>query len=169
MSKNSRAQSGTGLVDALSGAKVRQFSDTGGYYVEASGVRHFWGRLLDGLVFLVVVGLIFGASSAAVGPSVATLICGLLWFPMLFIYGMIWGSVGLLGDKAGHMLSVRQKNGTTAGPWIGGWRAILWSFAPAYLILIVISLFDGDFDFLSNYTAVATDSGIAKGIPPVPA
>lgn len=70
-----------------------------------------------------------------------------LWFVGLFAYGMIWGgSAGSVGDAAAGMRSVRIKNGTTAGAWLGGWRAICWSFFPFFVVMLIASAVSGGGD-----------------------
>lgn len=88
------------------------------------------------------------------------------WFPALYDYGMIWGTWGLFGDRAARMRSVRITDGTVSGPWIGGWRAILWSFFPVYLVFIIASLFEGGVDHTPGYVPLDLDSGVAKGQAP---
>lgn len=181
MSKNSNFAGPTRLADSLTGRPVRQYTVTGHYYVRATGTRHFWGRLLDGAVFLaafllfslllVVVQVAMESSAAlrefAPGDGFFLVLIALAWFPALYIYGMIWGRWGLFGDRAAHMRSVRIKDGTISGPWVGGWRAILWSFFPFYVVLLIASLFEGGSEHDPGYIPFDLDSGIAVGHAPV--
>ncbi|MGP9501994.1 hypothetical protein ACT3TS_07245 [Specibacter sp. AOP5-B1-6] len=181
MSKNSNFAGPTRLADSLTGRPVRQYTVTGHYYVRATATRHFWGRILDSAVFLaafllfslllVVVQVVMESSAAlrdyAPEDSFFIVLIALAWFPALYIYGMIWGKWGLPGDRAAHMRSVRIKDGTISGPWIGGWRAILWSFFPFYVVILIASLFDGGSEHDPGYIPFDLDSGIALGHPPV--
>ena len=95
-----------------------------------------------------------------------------LWFLVVFLYGMAWGTWGGVGDAAAGMRSVRISDGTAAGAWLGGWRAVCWSFVPLYLVMIVVAAFDGTSaggDFDSRFVAADQHSGMAAGLPPVPA
>jgi hypothetical protein len=181
VTKKSKFDGPTRLVDATTGRPVHQFTMTGHFYVRATATRHFWGRVLDGAVFLAAFGLLSllaipvrGAmqNSSALSDlgydnGFFISMIGLFWFPALYVYGMVWGTWGLFGDRAGRMRSVRIKDGSRSGPWIGGWRAILWSFLPLYLVILVASLFDGNAGHTPGYVSIDLESGVAKGIPPV--
>ncbi|MDI2022586.1 hypothetical protein [Paenarthrobacter nicotinovorans] len=172
----------TGMVDPLTGRAVRRHPDTGAYFVKASGAAHFWGRVLDAVVFLV--GYVILAAIAAVvresmmnngstlgfNDSFWLTLYVVLWFVGLFIYGMIWGTVGSVGDAAAGMRSVRIKNGTTAGAWLGGWRAICWSFFPFFVVMVIAAALSGGGDdtWDPKFAAMDRRSGIAKGQQPVP-
>ncbi len=160
---------------------MRQFTAGGGYYVEVSGARHFWGRVLDGGVYLGAFGalaLLVFAIRGAMRNSLALMdlgyndaflysLLGVLWFLGLYGYGMIWGSIGTWGDRAAGMRSLKTVDGSQAGPWRGGWRAIAWSFFPVFAVLAIASALSGGGDsFDSSYRAVDLRSGIARGIPP---
>lgn len=172
----------TGMVDPLTGRAARRHPDTGAYFVKASGAAHFWGRVLDAVVFLVGY-VILAAVAAVVRESMmdsgSTLgyndgfwltLYVVLWFVGLFVYGMIWGTVGSVGDAAAGMRSVRIKNGTTAGAWLGGWRAICWSFFPFFVVMVIAAALSGGGDdtWDPKFAAMDRRSGIAKGQQPVP-
>ncbi|MFI6822771.1 hypothetical protein ACIBJE_17720 [Micromonospora sp. NPDC050187] len=174
----------TGLVDVATGRPVRRHPDTGVYYVRKAGWPHFWGRTLDALVVMVVAGVLMGAvhtanqdfalgrlgtaMSASTGTYVAVMAA--IWFVVVVAYGMVWGSVGSLGDAASGMRSVRISNGARSGAWRGGWRAFWWSFAPFYLLVSIAAMFEGSGgdSFDSTYTAIDLRSGLARGRAPVP-
>lgn len=172
----------TGMVDPLNGRPVRRHPDTGAYFVKASGAAHFWGRVLDALVFLVgyvilaVIAAVLRESMMNSGSALGyndgfwLAIYGVLWFVGLYIYGMFWGTSGSVGDAAAGMRSVRIKNGTTAGAWLGGWRAICWSFFPFFVVMVIASALSGGGDDTWDPKFVAIDrrSGIAKGQRPIP-
>jgi hypothetical protein len=171
-------------LDAVSGRPVRQFT-AGGYFVEVGGARHFWGRVLDGVVYLaafVVLVLLAFAVRGAMRNSLSLMELGyndvffyvllsVLWFLGLYGYGMVWGSVGTWGDRAAGMRSLKLADGTQAGAWRGGWRAVAWSFFPVFAVMAIVSALGGggDESFDSAYCAVDLRSGIAQGIPPRPA
>ncbi|WP_347109140.1 hypothetical protein AAHB33_00565 [Paenarthrobacter sp. S56] len=175
-------QTSTGLVDAATGRPVRRHPETGAYYVKASGSAHFWGRVLDALVFLVaysVLTVIVAVARNAMLDSGSLLafndgfwlsLYAILWFAGLYAYGMIWGTKGSVGDAAAGMRSVRIKDGTTAGPWLGGWRAICWSFFPFFVVMVVAAAFSGGSGetWDPKFTAVDRRSGLAQGRQPVP-
>lgn len=182
MSKNTNFDGPTQLLDSLTGRPVRQFTRSGHYYVRATATRHFWGRVLDGAVFLAAFGLL-SLLALPLRSAMATspiwwelaydnyflgMLLTLCWFPALYVYGMIWGTWGLFGDRAAHMRSVRVRDGSLSGPWIGGWRAILWSFLPLYALFFVVSLLDGGTEYSPQYVPLDLDSGLLKGHPPVP-
>ena len=114
-----------------------------------AGWPHFWGRCLDALVVILVAcslmavlnslvrNLALGPLSLAMFSSDGLFVAALtaIWFLVLFAYGMIMGTAGGLGDAAAGMRSVRIADGTTSGAWLGGWRAVCWSFAPVYLLV----------------------------------
>ncbi|MGF4044409.1 hypothetical protein ACX800_18110 [Paenarthrobacter nitroguajacolicus] len=172
----------TGLLDAVNGRPVRRHPETGAYFVKASGGAHFWGRALDAVVFLVgymVLAVIAAVVREAMMNSGSALgyndglwltLYVVLWFVGLFAYGMIWGSAGSVGDAAAGMRSVRIKNGTTAGAWLGGWRAICWSFFPFFVVMLIASAVSGGGDdtWDPKFAAIDRRSGIAQGQPPVP-
>ncbi|WP_420179622.1 hypothetical protein [Paenarthrobacter sp. TA1.8] len=172
----------TGLLDAVNGRPVRRHPETGAYFVKASGGAHFWGRVLDALVFLVgyiILAVILAVvresmmnSGSALGynDGLWLTLYVVLWFVGLFAYGMIWGSAGSVGDAAAGMRSVRIKNGTTAGAWLGGWRAICWSFFPFFVVMLIASAVSGGGDdtWDPKFAAIDRRSGIAQGQPPVP-
>lgn len=92
-----------------------------------------------------------------------------IWFAVVFAYGMVWGSIGSLGDAAAGMRSVRISDGARVGAWRGGRRAIWWSFAPRYLVLSFAAILSGGGDtFESRFTAVDLRFGLARGRAPVP-
>lgn len=182
MAKKNNFEGPTRLIDASTGRPVRQYTMSGEYYVRASASRHFWGRVLDGVVFLAAYSLLCTlvvAVRKAMENNLATLelayndtffyaLFAVLWFVGLFVYGMIWGTWGLLGDRAAHMRSVRIKDGTSSGAWIGGWRAIAWSFIPLYVFLIVGSMFEvTNVDHSPGYVPLDLDSGLTQGKTPV--
>ncbi|WP_052500445.1 hypothetical protein [Arthrobacter sp. SPG23] len=91
------------------------------------------------------------------------------WFLVLFGYGMICGAVGSLGDAAAGMRAVRIADGTTSGAWLGGWRAVCWSFAPAYLLMAFASALGGGSGdtFDAKFTAVDVRAVVGpEGRPP---
>lgn len=160
----------TGLVDGITGRPVRQFTVTGQYYVRATAARHFWGRVLDGAVFLAcfsVICVVLFLSLRTIGPEAAGFACAALWFPALYIYGTIWGTYGLFGDRAAHIRSVRITNGTRSGAWIGGWRVIAWSFIPVYILFLFMSMFENAVEHTPGYVPLDCKSGLSQGIPPV--
>jgi hypothetical protein len=178
----SKPTTATGLVDAVTGRPVRRHPDTGAYFVKASGTAHFWGRVLDAVVFLVGY-VILAAIAAVLRESMVNsgsllgfndgfwlTLYVVLWFVGLFVYGMIWGTAGSVGDAAAGMRSVRIKNGTTAGAWLGGWRAICWSFFPFFVVMVIASAISGGGDdtWDPKFAAVDRRSGIAQGHQPVP-
>lgn len=178
----SKSTTATGLVDAVTGRPVRRHPDTGEYFVKASGSAHFWGRALDALVFLVgyvvlaVIAVMVRESMMNSGSMLGfndgfwLTLYVVLWFVGLFVYGMIWGTTGSVGDAAAGMRSVRIKNGTTAGAWLGGWRAICWSFFPFFVVMVIASALGGGGGdtWDPKFAAVDRRSGLAQGQPPVP-
>lgn len=172
----------TGLVDPANGRPVRRHTDTGAYFVKASGAAHFWGRVLDAIVFLVgylVLAVIMAVvresmmnSGSALGynDGLWLTLYVVLWFVALFIYGMIWGAACSVGDAAAGMRSVRIKNGTTAGAWLGGWRAICWSFFPFFVVMVVAAAISGGGGdtWDPKFAAIDRRSGVAQGQAPVP-
>jgi hypothetical protein len=176
-------KSSTGLLDAVTGGPVLAYTRTGERYVRKVGWSHFWGRALDAVVVFAVAGILMavlnsliqnlalGSLSLALlasnGLFFATLAA--VWFLVLFAYGMIMGTTGSLGDAAAGMRSVRIADGTTSGPWLGGWRAICWSFAPLYyLVAFASALSGGGGDtFEAKFTAVDLRSGVSHGAAPV--
>jgi hypothetical protein len=176
-------KSSTGLVDAVSGLPVLAHTGTGEHYVRKAGWPHFWGRALDGVVVLLVAGVLMAllnslVQNLALGQlSLALLssnglflaVLATIWFLVLFAYGMIMGTVGSLGDAAAGMRSVRIADGTTSGAWLGGWRAVCWSFAPLYFVLVFASALTGGGGdtFDAKFTAVDLRSGISQGAAPV--
>ena len=111
---NSKSQTATGLVDAVNGRPVRRHPETGAYFVKASGAAHFWGRVLDAIVFLVGYGILAtivavarnammnSGSLLAFNDGFWLTLYVVLWFVGLFVYGMIWGT-------AGSVVSVRAQ------------------------------------------------------------
>lgn len=178
----SKSTTATGLVDAATGRPVRRHPDTGAYFVKASGSAHFWGRALDALVFLVgyvvlaVIAVMVRESMMNSGSMLGfndgfwLTLYVVLWFVGLFAYGMIWGTAGSVGDAAAGMRSVRIKDGTTAGAWLGGWRAICWSFFPFFVVMVIASALSGGSGdtWDPKFAAVDRRSGLAQGQPPVP-
>ncbi|WP_396020177.1 hypothetical protein [Arthrobacter sp. ISL-69] len=172
-----------GLIDPVNRRRVRRHTASGACYVEVAGWPHFWGRSLDALVIILVAvslmavlnslvrNLALGPLSLALfsndGLFVATLTA--IWFLVLFAYGMIMGTAGSLGDVAAGMRSVRIADGTTSGAWLGGWRAVCWSFAPLYLLLAFASALGGGSGdtFDAKFTAVDLRSGVAHGAAPM--
>ncbi|MFJ5957502.1 hypothetical protein ACIQC5_16285 [Paenarthrobacter sp. NPDC092416] len=178
----SKSPSSTGLVDAANGRPVRRHTDTGAYYVKASGGAHFWGRVLDSIVFLAgysVLAVITAVARNAMMNSGSLLAFNdgfwltlyvVLWFLGLFVYGMIWGTAGSVGDAAVGMRSVRIKDGTTSGAWLGGWRAICWSFFPFFVVMVIAAAVSGGSGdtWDPKFAAVDRRSGLALGQQPVP-
>ncbi|MGO4434271.1 hypothetical protein AB4Y88_13540 [Paenarthrobacter sp. RAF9] len=179
---NPKSTTATGLVDAANGRAVRRHTDTGAYFVKASGTAHFWGRVLDAIVFLVgysvlaVIAAVVRQSMMNSGSALGyndgawLTIYVVLWFVGLFVYGMIWGTVGSVGDAAAGMRSVRIKDGTTAGAWLGGWRAICWSFFPFFVVMVIAAAFSGGSGdtWDPKFAAIDRRSGLAQGMPPIP-
>ncbi len=181
---NSTPPTATGLVDVVTGRPVRRHPDTGVRYVRKAGWPHFWGRTLDALVVMVVAGVLMGAVHAAnqdfalgtlgsamsASTGVYVAVMAAVWFVVVVAYGMVWGSVGSLGDVVAGMRSVRISDGRRSGAWRGGGRAFWWSFAPFYLLVAIAAAFEGSGDdtFDSRYTAVDLRSGLARGHDPVP-
>lgn len=178
----SKFETATGMVDASNGRPVRRHTETGQYYVKASGGAHFWGRVLDALVFLAgysVLAIIAAVARNAMMNSGSLLafndgfwltLYAILWFVGLFAYGMIWGTAGSVGDAAAGMRSVRIKDGTTAGAGLGGWRAICWSFFPFFVIMVIASAVSGGSGdtWDPKFAAIDRRSGVAQGRRPVP-
>ncbi|MEU4781524.1 hypothetical protein [Micromonospora sp. NPDC023633] len=174
----------TGLIDAVNGLPVRRHTDTRAYYVRKAGWPHFWGRTLDALVVMVVAGALMGAVNAAnqdltlgrlsmamfASTGVHAAVMAAIWFVVVFAYGMVWGSLGSLGDAASGMRSVRTSNGGGFGAWLGGWRAVCWSFAPLYMVVSIAAIFSGSGgdSFETRFTAIDLRSGLAQGQAPVP-
>lgn len=137
----------TGLVDAVTGRPVLAHAVKGHLYVAKPGWAHFRGRVLDAVVVTAVAGVLMALLNALVqnlalgelsyalflgeGLFAAALVA--LWFLVVFLYGMAWGTWGSVGDAAAGMRSVRVSDGTAAGAWLGGWRAVCWSFLPLYV------------------------------------
>jgi hypothetical protein len=176
----------TGLVDAVTGRPVLAHAANGHFYVAKPGWAHFRGRVLDAVVVTAVAGVLMALLNALVqnlalgelsyalfmseGLFATALIA--LWFLVVFLYGMAWGTWGSVGDAAVGMRSVRISDGRAAGAWLGGWRAVCWSFVPLYVLMIVVAAFDGTSaggDFDSRFVAADQHSGLAAGLPPVPA
>ena len=181
---NKQKPSPTGLIDPVNGLPVRRHTASGGYYVPMPGWAHFWGRSLDALVVIVAAGVLMAVLNSlvqnlALGPLSFALLdsTGLfaaalaaVWFAVLFAYGMVWGSLGSVGDAAAGMRSVRISDGTTSGAWLGGWRAVCWSFAPLYLVMAIAVAFSGGGgdSFSANFVSIDRRSGVAGGDAPVP-
>lgn len=181
---NKQKPSATGLVDPFNGRPVRRHTASGAYYVPKPGWAHFWGRCLDALVVTVVAGVLMAVlnslvRSLALGPLSLALLdsTGLfaaalaaIWFGVLFVYGMVWGALGSVGDAAAGMRSVRISDGTTSGAWLGGWRAVCWSFAPLYLVMSIAAAFSGGGgdSFSASFVSIDRRSGVAGGAAPVP-
>ena len=181
---NKQKPSPTGLIDPVNGLPVRRHTASGAFYVPKPGWAHFRGRSLDALVVMVAAGGLMAVLNAmvqnlALGPLSLALLdseglfaaaLGAIWFGVLFAYGMIWGSLGSVGDAAAGMLSVRISDGATAGAWLGGWRAICWSFAPLYLVMAIAAVFSGGGgdSFSANFVSIDRRSGVAGGAAPVP-
>lgn len=182
---NKQRPSTTGLVDPANGLPVRRHPGSGEYYAPKPGWTHFWGRSLDALVVMAVAGVLMVVlntlvQNLALGPLSFALLdsTGLfaamlaaIWFVVLFAYGMLWGSFGSVGDAAAGMRSVRISDGTTSGAWLGGWRAVCWSFAPLYLVMAIASAFSGGGggdSFSANFISIDRRSGVAGGAAPVP-
>jgi hypothetical protein len=176
-------KSSTGLVDAANGLPVLTHTGTGEYYVRKASWPHFWGRALDGLVVMLAAGVLMAVLNSLVqnlalgSLSLALLssnglfltVLAAIWFLVLFGYGMFMGSVGSLGDAAAGMRSVRIADGKTSGAWLGGWRAVCWSFAPLYFVLVFASALSGGGGdaFEAKFTAVDLRSGLSQGAAPV--
>jgi hypothetical protein len=176
-------KSSTGLLDAVTGRPVLAYTRTGEHYVRKAGWPHFWGRALDAVVVLAVAGILMavlnsliqnlalGSLSLALLASNGLFLTALaaVWFLVLFAYGMIMGTTGSLGDAAAGMRSVRIADGTTSGAWLGGWRAICWSFAPLYYLMAFASALSGGGGdtFEAKFTAVDLRSGVSQGAAPV--
>ena len=166
------------------GLPVRRHTASDALYVPKPGWAHFWGRSLDALVVMVAAGVLMAVLNSlvqnlALGPLSFALLdsAGLfaaalaaVWFAVLFAYGMVWGSLGSVGDAAAGMRSVRISDGTTSGAWLGGWRAVCWSFAPLYLFLSIAAAFSGGGgdSFSANFVSIDCRSGVAGGAAPVP-
>jgi hypothetical protein len=179
---NSKSQTATGLVDALNGRPVRRHPETGAYFVKVSGGAHFWGRVLDAIVFLAGYGILAtivavarnammnSGSLLAFNDGFWLTLYVVLWFVGLFVYGTIWGTAGSVGDAAAGMRSVRIKDGTTAGAWLGGWRAICWSFFPFFVVMLILAAFSGSSGdtWDPKFAAFDRRSGVAQGRQPVP-
>lgn len=181
---NKQKPSPTGLIDPVNGLPVRRHTASGDYYVPKPGWAHFWGRSLDALVVIAVAGVLMAVLNSlvqnlALGPLSFALLdsTGLfaaalaaVWFAVLFAYGMVWGSLGSVGDAAAGMRSVRISDGTTSGAWLGGWRAVCWSFAPLYLVMAIAVAFSGGGgdSFSANFVSIDRRSGVAGGDAPVP-
>ncbi|OFI39075.1 hypothetical protein BIU82_15635 [Arthrobacter sp. SW1] len=177
-SKHARS---TGLVDAVTGRPVLRYTETGNYYVRKGGWAHFWGRTLDALVVMAVAGILMAVFNSLVqnGTLGYTFmfstgafygVIAAIWFGVLFGYGMICGAFGGLGDAAAGMRGVRVSDGTTSGAWLGGWRAVCWSFAPVYVILAIgaaLSGSGGD-SIDTKFAAIDLRSGLARGQQPIP-
>jgi len=178
----SKPKTSTGMVDPLNGRAVRRHPDTGAYFVKASGGAHFWGRVLDAIVFLVgyailaVIAAVVRESMMDSGSALGynngfwLTLYAVLWFVGLFAYGMVWGTAGSVGDAAAGMRSVRIKDGTTAGPWLGGWRAICWSFFPFFVVMVIAAALSGGGDdtWDPKFAAIDRRSGVANGQQPIP-
>lgn len=178
------AKSSTGLVDPVNGQPVYAHTDTGAYYVRKAGWPHFWGRALDALVVMAVAGAFMAilnsmVQSYALGALSTMLalsngaffaVLAAIWFVVVFAYGMIAGTAGSLGDAAARMRSVRLSDGTRSGALLGGWRAVCWSFAPLFCILVFTSALSGGGgdSFDAKFTALDVRSGVAGGGTPVP-
>jgi hypothetical protein len=176
-------KSSTGLLDAVTARPVLAHTQTGSYYARKPGWPHFWGRALDGSVVLLAAGILMavfnslvqnlalGSLSIALLSSNGLFLAALaaIWFLVLFAYGMIMGTVGSLGDATAGMRSVRIADGTTSGAWLGGWRAVCWSFAPLYFLLAFASAFSGGGGdaFDARFTVVDLRSGLTQGRQPV--
>lgn len=174
----------TGLVDPVNGLPVRRHTASGAFYVPKSGWAHFRGRSLDALAVMLAAGVLMAmlnslVQNLALGPLSFALLhsTGLfaaalaaIWFGVLFAYGMVWGSWGGVGDVAAGMRSVRISNGTTSGAWLGGWRAVCWSFAPIYLVMAIAAAFSGGGgdSFSADFVSIDRRSGVAGGAAPVP-
>jgi hypothetical protein len=181
---NKQKPSPTGLIDPVIGLPVRRHTASGDYYVPKPGWAHFWGRSLDALVVIVAAGVLIAVLNSlvqnlALGPLSFALLdsrglfaaaLAAVWFAVLFAYGMVWGSLGSVGDAAAGMRSVRISDGTTSGVWLGGWRAVCWSFAPLYLLMaFAVALSGGGGDsFSANFVSIDRRSGVAGGDAPVP-
>lgn len=180
---SSRPKSSTGLVDAANGQPVFVHADTGNHYVRKAGWPHFWGRALDALVVMVASGILMavlnslvqnlalGSLSLALLSSNGLFVAALavIWFLVVFAYGMVGGTAGSLGDAAAGMRSLRIADGTTSGAWLGGWRAVCWSFAPLYYVVVFASALGGGGGdtFEAKFTAVDLRSGLSQGAAPV--
>ena len=183
MTKPENGSGGTGLIDPANGRPVRRHTASGAWYVQMAGWPHFWGRCLDALVVILVACTLMAVLNAlvrnlALGPLSLALFSndGLfvaaltaIWFLVLFAYGMVMGTAGSLGDAAAGMRSVRIVDGTTSGAWLGGWRAVCWSFAPVYLLVAFASALGGGSGdtFDEKFTAIDLRSGVAQGAEPV--
>ncbi|GAB4097906.1 RDD family protein [Sinomonas halotolerans] len=165
----------TKLVDAATGGKIHAVAATGQQFAAAPAARVFWSRALDAAVVLAaaaavmvpVLGLM-GRSPASEGALAA--VGALLWFAVVFAYGMISGTVGAVGDHAGGFRAVRLDDGSRPGVWRGGWRAVLWSFAPLYAVVTVVGMLSGSTtgDWSERYSTRDLRAGIERGMPPVP-
>ena len=173
----------TTLIDPASGRPVRRHTVSGASYVPMPGWPHFWGRALDAFVVLAVSGILMAVLNSLVQNfALGSLSLALLssdwlffaalatvWFLVLFGYGMVCGAVGSLGDAAAGMRSVRIADGTTSGAWLGGWRAVCWSFAPAYMLMAFASALGGGSGdtFDAKFTAVDVRAVVGpEGRPP---
>lgn len=180
---NEKFARNTGLVDPATGRPVRRHAASGASYVPKPGWPHFWGRALDALIVMAVSGVLMavlnslvqnlalGSVSLALLSSDGLFVAALaaVWFLVLFAYGMIMGTTGSLGDAAAGMRSVRIADGTTSGAWLGGWRAVCWSFAPLYYLAAFASALGGGGGdtFEAKFTAVDLRSSVSRGAAPV--
>ncbi|ASN50693.1 RDD family protein [Sinomonas sp. R1AF57] len=165
----------TGLVDAATGREIRVVAASGEQFAAAPAPRVFWCRVLDGAVVVAVAAAVLVPVLAALGRSsvsggTAAAVAALVWFALVFAYGMVSGSVGALGDHAGGFRAVRLDDGSRPGVWRGGWRAVLWSFVPLYAVITVIGIFSGSMagDWSERYSTRDLRAGIERGMPPVP-
>ena len=164
----------TGLVDAETGQKVRAVASSGQQFAVAPPARVFWCRVLDtAAVGALAAGigtpvLIFMGRSVATESAMA-LAAAAVWFAVVFAYGMFSGSVGALGDHAGGFRAVRLDDGSRPGVWRGGWRAVLWSFAPLYGLITLAGIFSGSpaGDWSESYSTRDLRAGIERGVPPI--
>ena len=72
--------------------------------------------VLNSLVQNLALGPLSFALLDSAGLFAAALAA--VWFAALFAYGMVWGSLGSVGDAAAGMRSVRISDGTTSGAWL---------------------------------------------------
>ncbi|MEA5453600.1 RDD family protein [Sinomonas sp. JGH33] len=163
------------LVDGQTGKPIRTVASTGELFAVAPAGRVFWARVLDAVVVLVVAGVLISVVASALARTAASGsaifgVCAVAWFAVVFGYGVIAGTAGSLGDRAAGIRAIRLDDGTGPGPWRGGWRAVLWSFAPLFVVFTVTAVFSGGpVDvWTARYAARDLRAGIERGTAPVP-
>lgn len=160
------------LVDAVTGRQIRYIGPENRLASLVPGARRFWGRMLDILIVLLLdlvalfvsIGVTQGSATGLLVFVIVHLV--IVHLVIVFVTGTIAGTAGTVGEHAGGFRSVHRRTGARPGFWRGGLRAILYSCTP----LLVLAIFSGDAPtFDSNFMQLDTRSGVARGIPPVPA